>query len=462
MSFYGGVPVSTRVTSTAGLYRDTNTNRPVSFTMYPGLDHEADLSVALPTPGGSVNIESPVLAGGVPSGRGVGDVTLSASTVNINSPVQAQRHFVIPSAAASSVGAVSEVVEINAAISANQHTIVVSDDPVTPVDRSRVVVSASGRLGIRADVLNPNSPVTAANRIYVKASEGDIYIEGITQATEQGYHLVSPVGSETEAPFVLTTNSRLTGVPTGQIVGDIATLTLGNDTLGANYDSIAESQVDLRTDVNRIRFQAGPRGPVGGNLPDPLEEPYPYAINIDEANDLIIDAVASASGPITVTTGGSLDLLAAMKSRGDIVIDSGNAFNVAAPLTTVFGAINVSSSSVTVGSVIRVLDGVQNEERKDITVTASTGTITVDDGIYGINGVALEARQGVSGQGRIFGDVVEINSETEVFRREQLQTSFTSEPLVRQRYRNSIQQFLKFVIAERFGWLSRALILREI
>ena len=544
-----GMPHSTRVTSRAGVYRYDGTNRPVSFTMYPGLDHQADLTVALPTPGSSVDIESPILARGRLSGRGDGNLTnqdnpvqrgdgivsLSASTININAPIEALTHFLIPSADDSLVRTTTEVVEINAAISSDQHTIVVDDDPRTTVDRSRVVVSASGALGVRNDVpivltagtdaanpqrvthsslptnrylnaqgievipgvLEAGSGRSAADRIYVKATDGDVYIEGLSQAGEQGYHLVSSIGSEDESPYVLTTNSRLTGVPTGTIAGDIATLTLGNDTLGPDYSSIAESRVDLRTDVNRIRFQAGPRGPialgglqakailVGGSvvdvdvingglghprsssfpvvfsessinepraegtaytdangvitrievtesgagysvvpdvtvdyqgepfrMPDPLQEPYPYSINIDETDDLIIDAVASSSGPITVTTGGSLDLLAAVKSRGDIVITTGTELEVAAPLTTVFGTIDVSSSSVTVGSPIRILDGTQNEEIKDIRVTATAGDIEINSGIYGINGVALRAQQEVFGDGRIFGDVVEVISET--------------------------------------------------
>ena len=544
-----GMPHSTRVTATAGVYRYDGTNRPVSFTMYPGLDHQADLTVALPTPGSSVDIESPILARGRLSGRGDGNLTnqdnpvqrgdgivsLSASTININAPIEALNHFLIPSADDSLVRTTTEVVEINAAISSDQHTIVVDDDPRTTVDRSRVVVSASGALGVRNDVpivltagtdaanpqrvthsslptnrylnaqgievipgvLEAGSGRSAADRIYVKATDGDVYIEGLSQAGEQGYHLVSSIGSEDESPYVLTTNSRLTGVPTGTIAGDIATLTLGNDTLGPDYSSIAESRVDLRTDVNRIRFQAGPRGPialgglqakailVGGSvvdvdvingglghprnssfpvvfsessinepraegtaytdangvitrvevtepgagysvvpdvtvdyqgepfrMPDPLQEPYPYSINIDETDDLIIDAVASSSGPITVTTGGSLDLLAAVKSRGDIVITTGTELEVAAPLTTVFGTIDVSSSSVTVGSPIRILDGTQNEEIKDIRVTATAGDIEINSGIYGINGVALRAQQEVFGDGRIFGDVVEVISET--------------------------------------------------
>lgn len=397
----GFFAASTRVTATTAVYRDTGDNRPVAVTMYPGLDHEADLSITLPTPGSTASIESPVLADG---GRGSGDVTLSATNVFIDAPLAASRHLNIPSATDSRVGATTEYLEINAATSANQYTLNVADDPQTALSRSAAIISSSGSLGVRQDVLDPTGQQTTANRVYVRAVDGDIFIEGTVNANEHGYVLSSAVGSEQEAPFQLTTNSKLTAVPTGRLQGGVVTVTLGNDTLGEFYNSISESVVDLRTDVERLRMQAGPRAG------DVLEEPFPYSVRIREANDLIIDAVASASGPIDVRTEGDLDLMASVRTRGDITLSAKDQFVVQAPLQTAFGRINLDSAAVVVSSPVRVLDGVQNEERKDVIIRATSGDLVVDSAVYAINGVQLLAGSAVRGEGRIFGDVVEVES----------------------------------------------------
>ena len=487
------VPVTARVNASAVVYKSTGSNRPVSFTMWPGLNHEADLTVALPTPGSTVNIESPVIANGV---RGDGLVTLSATNVNINAPLSAKTHFQVPSVGKSLVGIGAEIVEINAAISAPQHTIHVSHNEDTVPERSRVTVSRDGEIGLKDDVLRPNDVETSqvtiptagtanenklsnlggvvlsigmevsgnsipdgttitkldgtgatrtatlsnpveegtveaqnvlvtfkeitlnpSNRIYVKATDGDIFLEGTAAAVEHNYHLVSEKGSEDNAPFMLTTTSQLTKYGTGEIRGDIATVTLGNDTFGEDFRSIASSVVDLRTDVDRIRVQAGNRGPYepgGINLPDPLERPLQYSISIRERDDLILDAVAAATGSLSFETGGSFDLLAAVQTRGDIFIDTVEGFSVQAPLETSFGSIVVTSSEVAVTSPVRILAGAENEEQQDIQITATEKGILVDNAIYGLNRVQLNAVEGVSGSGRVFADVVEIISQGDV------------------------------------------------
>ena len=493
LAFLASVPVTARVNASAVVYKSTGSNRPVSFTMWPGLNHEADLTVALPTPGSTVNIESPVIANGA---RGDGLVTLSATNVNINAPLSASTHFHIPSVEKSLVGIGAETVEINAAISAPQHTIHISHNEDTIPERSRLTVSRDGEIGLKDDVLRPNDVETAqvtiptagdandnkltnlggvelsvgmevsgnsipdgttitnvegtgqqrtatlsssvvpgtvgaqnvlvtfkeitlnpSNRIYVKATDGDIFLEGTAAAVEHNYHLVSEKGSEDNAPFMLTTTSPLTKYGTGEIRGDIAVVTLGNDTSGEDFRSIASSVVDLRTDVDRIRVQAGNRGPYepgGINLPDPLERPLRYSISIRERDDLILDAVAAATGPLSFETGGSFDLLAAMQTRGDIFIDTVEGFSVQAPLETSFGSIVVTSSEVAVTSPVRILAGAENEEQQDIQITATEKGILVDNAIYGLNRVQLNAVEGVSGNGRVFGDVVEVISQGDV------------------------------------------------
>ena len=152
------------------------------------------------------------------------------------------------------LGTTSEKLIVNAATSSPAFTIQLADDPATEsVTKSQLVVTQSGSISATPDVLNvPPAVLAQADTVFVEVVEGDAFIEGTVAANLQSYVMSSQVGSENEAPYVLTTRSRLTGLDTGSVVGDILSLTLGNDTLGED-SSLATSEVSLSTDINRLR-----------------------------------------------------------------------------------------------------------------------------------------------------------------------------------------------------------------
>ncbi|MGI9555704.1 MAG: hypothetical protein ACR2M9_02505 [Cyanophyceae cyanobacterium] len=383
---------------------------PPTAALFPGLTHTVGLNVELPTAGSRILIDSPVVTAG--TNQGQGDVLLAASDVRISSPVFAAETITVPSTSNSLLGTTSEKLIVNAATSSPAFTIQLADDPATEsVTKSQLVVTQSGSISATPDVLNvPPAVLAQADTVFVEVVDGDAFIEGTIAANLQSYVMSSQVGSENEAPYVLTTRSRLTGLDTGSVVGDILSLTLGNDTLGEDFLSLATSEVSLSTDINRLRTQASSRSG------DALEEMFPYKLLINEANDLIVDAVAGSSEAVEISAGGSLSLLGAIQSQHDILLESAADFQVSAPVSTAFGRISMVGPNVTVNSSIRILDAIQDERFVDILIesTDPTGGLVLNDAISALNRVELVAAGSVTGNARVRGDVVDVDANGDV------------------------------------------------
>ena len=393
-----------------GLYTPAAVPVPSNATILPGETHTRGLQINLPTPGGRIRIDSPVVTTGTPFGQG--DVSLAASDISIDAPVFAAETFIVPSVANSYLDTASERVVINAPVSSDSFTLQLVDSVATAeIPRSQLVVTQSGSLSNTANVLEVlPANLTEATRVFVEVKDGDIYIEGEVVAGLHSYVMSSSVGSEAEAPYFLTTRSRLTDLDVGVISGDTLSLTLGNDTLGENFLSIAISEVSLTTDVTRLRTQASSRAG------DPLEEMFPYKLTINEADDLIIDAVAGTSETLSIAAGGSLSLLGSIRSQADVVLESVADFQVNAPITTSFGSVTMRGPNVVINSAVRVLDAVQDERLTDILIEATepSGGMVLNDAISGLNRVQLNSAGSVTGDARVRADVVDVNANGDV------------------------------------------------
>lgn len=405
-------PLAVTVDATLAIYDPSSTALPPSFTLAAGGDHTKGLIVELPTPGAAVRLQNPVLASDT-SKTSRSRVQLAASGITIDSPLYAAGQFVVPRELDSAMGAVPEVLTVNAPVSSQRFVIELDDDPGTgAIGRSQLVIGQTGSLSARANVLVPaTGPLPPAQSVFVNVENGDIYLAGQVVANNHFYGMVSPTGSELEAPYTFATESPVTGVATGKIIGNSVAISLANDTHGTFYDSITESRLAINTDIARLRVQAGSR------LGDPLEVPFPYELSVREDNALIIDAVASSSGAISIETGGKLDLLATVRSFDDVNIQSSQDFTVQAPMYTAFGTIHLQAPQVTVNNEVRVLDGIQDERQVDVSMVAENGPLVLNDAVLGINEVSLESRGAtgaIIGSARVFGDIVSLASDGDV------------------------------------------------
>jgi len=439
---------------TTGTKNDTSAN---DFTLFPGHNLTTGLTVELANFDSTISIESPVVATAAASDF----ISLAASRININAPVRAAEAFRIPtsdqtsnSTNRSAFGTITEQVTVNSALSSpsfdmrlqSQRSVLDGPDggDLTTVDgsvaRGRLVVTQTGSISNLADVLQPPAgPLPSATQLYVEMIDGDIYAEGLVVAAAQSYLIQSPqmipegiddtdgngatgwskLTSYPEwTPYTMTTASRLTGVDVGEIQATTLAITLANDTLvfpPANPTesfaaSTAFSVLDVSTNVTRLRVQASDREN------DLLQQPFPYKVSVREASDLIVDAVAASSEAIEIDVNGTLDLLGKLETAGDVRLESADAFTLGAPLTTRFGKIELTAPEVTVRNSVRVLDGIQDERDTDVAITATAGSLNLEDAVSGINRVVL-TQQGVGniqGNARVFADVLEITGTGDV------------------------------------------------
>lgn len=406
---FSSVPVGTKLVDVrVGLsegYVAGSPSQPTSFTLLAGHDFSTGLDVELSSPGARIAIDSRVDSVRSPQGGSArGTVSLAASTVSINAPVHAATSFIIPLASDTDFNTTTEEVVVNAITTSASVAIHVADNVATPlITRSQLRVAQSGGLS------NVNAGL--ADEIFLEVTDGDAFLEGVISAKSHTYIMSSDQGSETEASYVLTTASPLTQANVGRIVGDTVSITLGNDTLGEFYDSIAQSKVSLQTSIDRLRVRAGSRAG------DPLDYPFPYELRIDESDGLIVDAVAASSAPIDIRAGDQLNVLAAIQSMSDVTLRAGDAFAVRAPITTAFGKVDIAAPSVTVDSSVRILDTIQDEREVDIRIEATNGSLRVSDVVAGLNRVQLVSGgggAGITGAARVFGDVLEIISNGDV------------------------------------------------
>jgi hypothetical protein len=405
-----------------GLIFDAAAN---NFTLWPGQTFTRNLFVELANPESVVTIESPLVTR-APLGR----VSLAGTQVLVNAPVRADDRFDVPDAARSRFGTVTEMVTLNSIVGSPTFDIRLGNSPLTPsIRRGRLTVTQTGSMSDLGNVLT-RAPETLplAEEVFVEVVDGDIYLEGRVVAEEQSYLVSSPrlVEDGTSqigpfpgfVPYNFTTRSRLTGQDVGVIEATTLAITLGNDTivlppvppLSPFVPSTAFAILDISTSTSAIRVQASDR------VNDPLQQPFPYKLTVRERDDLVIDAVAASSLPISIFANGSIDLLGLLESAGDVRLQSTEQFVLGAPITTRFGRIELEAPNLVVRNSIRVLDSYQDERQTDILLVASDGSLVMQDAVSGINRVELrQAGLGaVSGANRVFADIVEVTAAGDV------------------------------------------------
>lgn len=386
-------------------------DQPNGFTLYAGQTLTRALTVEYPNPLSSIALKSPIVAADATRGL----ISLAATSVDVMAPARASNAFRVPSGESTRFGAVTESVRVDAVLSSPSVDIRVADDAATgSYDRSQIILTQSGVIGNVIDVLAPPPAVLPrSNQAYFEVADGDIFIEGRVAAVEQSYAMTSDVNSELEAPYVFTTRSRLTGVDTGRIIGETLSVNLANDIFGEDFKAFQTvlNELSISTEVDRVRALAGSR------LGHQSAWPFPYTLSIKDSGNLIIDSVAASSGPITVDANGTLDLLATLRSFGDITLESADDFNVNAPILTAFGQISLTGPQVTVANAVQVLDAVPDERTVDIRIEATDGPLVIEDAISGINRVELAsigAAAEISGNARVVADIVEVEADGDI------------------------------------------------
>ena len=377
------------------------------LTLFPGATLTNNLIADLANRGSVIEIESPI--------QNSGRISLSANVISVDSGIRAPALFEIPGSFRSPFGTFSEQVHINASVGSGSFDLRISDDPQTGnINRSELIIRQGASFSDLTNVLN-QEPATLpqANEVFVEVADGDIFVEGRISADNHTYFMRSGVGSEVEGPYVFNTASSITGVQTGELVGGLLNMVLANDTLGQNFDSFQTlvSTVDLGTSVDRLRMQAGTRASHSADLP------FPFDISIRESGNLIVDAVAASSGTIDIETSGDLSLVSSVNSMGGIKLQSGNDLTLTSPISTSFGSIEITGPQVTIGSSVRVFGQFPNELNTDIAIEATEGQLVISDAIAAVNGVKLLATGnsgGISGQGRIIADTVELTSSGDI------------------------------------------------
>ncbi|MDB4365464.1 hypothetical protein N9Z08_00910 [Pirellulales bacterium] len=377
------------------------------LTLFPGATLTNNLIADLANAGSVIEIESPI--------QNTGRVSLSANTISVDSGIRAPDIFEIPGSLRSPFGTFSEQVHINASVGSGSFDLRIGDDIQTGnISRSKLRISQGASLSNLTNV-SDNEPTTLpqADEVFVEVSGGDIYVEGRISADNHTYFMRSGVGSEVEGPYVFTTASSITGVQTGELVGSLLNMVLANDTLGQGFESYQTlvNTVDLETSVDRLRMQAGTRANHSADFP------FPFDISIRETGDLIVDAVAASSGTIDIETAGDLSLVSSMNTVGGIKLQSGNELTLNSPISTSFGSIEITAPQVTVGSSVRVFGSHPDELKTDIAIEATEGQLVISDALAAVNGIELTAIGnfgGISGQGRIIADTVELNSSGDI------------------------------------------------
>ncbi len=289
-----------------------------------------------------------------------------------------------------------ESLNVNARVEANIFELYVGDDVGTDTDRGRLFVSPTGGLGAA------NGSQAASS--YIEATVADIFVESSISAANQSYLFNSSMPSSQLAPFVFTTKSPSTDADTGMIVGNVVNITMGNRMPTPLLGTAMFSTVDLSTDVRSLRIRAGedPANPAG---------PFPYQVDIREKSDLVVEAVAASSFPISLRAAGSVTMPAGLTTAGDLTIVAKNAdpsvftaFTVTAPIATDYGSIRITADAISVKNSLEVRAAAVTDARQDIVLTADRGDIELVGRISAVNDVYLSQKnRDASTRGRIYG-----------------------------------------------------------
>ena len=318
-----------------GVYTGGATDpKPLSFTVFPGQTIDQRFLVDLSRNDSTISINSPLEAkeGGVDdpgffSSAGgvvkqVGQVVLDAPTIVTNANVKSSNLFTVGvpvnRLASPALRIPVRNTTINRPVDAPKQQLIVEGAVGAP---GKLLVSEQGALA--NSLTNPaGSP---AGLLDVQASHADVIFAGTVNATQQTYLLQSPLDPRA---YSLTTVSPTSGVQSGRILGDTVGVTLAND---------AGGEMNVRTTINTLRMTAA------STSSQPV---LPYAINISDANDLIVDAVPASQRPIAIEAAGSLTVNSAVLTSGDLALAATTKLTMAGPIASAAGNVTLRSNAI--------------------------------------------------------------------------------------------------------------------
>jgi hypothetical protein len=261
-----------------------------------------------------------------------------------------------------------------------------------------------------------------ATASYIEATTADIYVDSRIEAISQSYLFNSDEEDGQLSPFVFSTRSPSTGNETGNIIGRVVNITLGNRMPTPLFGASAYSTVDISTEIETLRIRAGT------DLTNPAG-PFPYQIDIREKDDLQLAAVAASSMPITIEAGRNITMPAGLSTASDLTITAKNAdpsvftlFTVQAPITSDYGRISISADAVSVrNSLVVKAAAVAPDALNDIVLDARRGSMELFGLVSAVNDVSLRQTNrdrttigAISGDSRVRARNISIESEGSV------------------------------------------------
>lgn len=313
----------------------TPDTKPLSFTLFPGQNVTQRCLVDLSRNESTISINSPLLATrgstndpGFFSGAGnvadqVGQVVLDGSTIVTNANVSSSDLFTVGVPvnpfASTALRIPVRNTTINRPVAAPKQQLILEGAVGNP---GKLLVSEQGAL---ADSLT-NPAGTAAGVLDIQALHADVIVAGTVNATQQTYLLQSPLDPRA---YSFTTVSPTTGVQSGRILGGTVGVTLAND---------AGGEMNVRTTINTLRMTAA------STSSQPI---LPYAINVADSDNLTVDAVPASSRPIAIEAAGALAVNSAVLTSGDLTLAATTALNMAGPVGSAAGNVNLRSNAIT-------------------------------------------------------------------------------------------------------------------
>jgi hypothetical protein len=219
------------------------------------------------------------------------------------------------------------------------------------------VISQAERGVLRA---RPQGSLGSAGTFTLYATDADEIIESTLTATKQTHLFRSP---QSDQQWQMTTTSPDTGFRTGSIVGDVVAINFGTDGGDGRAASVDSPHiVDINTNVTSLRVTAASSSSEARS--------FPVRVDINEANDLIIDATPESSVPLRFKAGGRITVSGAIATFGDLSLEPTTALILDAPVSTVAGTIDVRSPVVTGGSAITAGIGLRKRDVAGATTPA--------------------------------------------------------------------------------------------
>ncbi|MFO0424849.1 MAG: beta strand repeat-containing protein [Planctomycetia bacterium] len=229
-------------------------------------------------------------------------------------------------------------------------TSLVIDDRLNADD---ITATLRGGIGNPASmVVTPAGAIDGSGSLTVTAEFANVRAEGQVTAPTQTY-LLSAIGSNEQ--YVFTTRSASTGINTGVIRGTSTAITMGQPAGGS---------VDLRTDLQTLRFQSGTTNDA---------VPYRYAVTIEEINDLTVDAVASSSGPIAVRAGSNLTIKGnAVRTSDDLTFEAVGTLAIQGSVATANGDVRLAANALNLTSTVNAGGG------RNVSLQSTTGATSLN------------------------------------------------------------------------------------